>query len=59
MELWRRWKARNTPEGLAYHKIDFRHRVMVGVAYVGLVVVLALLMAATYVPNPAAQPIIS
>ncbi len=51
-ELWRRWKTRNTPEGRAYHKIDLRHRVMVGLVYVGLVVVLALLMAATYVPDP-------
>jgi Zn-dependent protease len=51
-ELWRRWKTRNTPEGRAYHKISLRHRVMVGLVYVGLVVVLALLMAATYVPDP-------
>jgi Zn-dependent protease len=57
-ELWRRWKTRNTPEGRAYHKIDLRHRVMVGLVYVGLIVVLALLMAATYVPDPAGQPII-
>ena len=59
MELWRRWKARNTPEGRAYHKIDLRHRVMVGLVYIGLVAVLALLMAATYVPNPAALPMVS
>jgi len=51
-ELWRRWKMRNTPEGRAYHEIELRHRVMVGLAYVGLVVVLGLLMAATYVPDP-------
>jgi Zn-dependent protease len=51
-ELWRRWKMRNTPEGRAYHEIELRHRVMVGVAYVGLVVVLGLLMAATSVPDP-------
>jgi Zn-dependent protease len=54
-ELWRRWKMRNTPEGQAYHKIEFRHRVMVGLVYVGLIVVLALLMAATFVPDPAGQ----
>lgn len=59
MELWRRWKTRNTPEGRAYHKIDLRHRVMVGLVYIGLVAVLALLMAATYVPNPAALPMVS
>ncbi len=51
-ELWRRWKTRNTPEGQAYHKIETRHRVMVGAVYVGLIVVLALLMAATAVPDP-------
>ncbi len=51
-ELWRRWRMRNTPEGQAYHKIEFRHRVMVGLAYVGLVVVLGLLTAATFVPDP-------
>jgi Zn-dependent protease len=52
MELWRRWKARNTPEGRAYNKIDLRHRVMVGLVYFGLIAVLALLMAATYLPDP-------
>ena len=53
-ELWRRWKMRNTPEGQAYNKIELRHRVMVGLVYFGLVAVLALLMAATFVPDPAA-----
>ena len=51
-ELWRRWKARNTPEGQAYHKIETRHRVMVGAVYVGLIVALALLMFATTTPDP-------
>ena len=51
-ELWRRWKMRNTPEGQAYHKIETRHRVMVGAVYVGLIVALALLMAATSTPGP-------
>ncbi len=51
-ELWRRWKARNTPEGQAYHKIETRHRVMVGAVYVGLIVALALLMFATSTPDP-------
>ena len=51
-ELWRRWKARNTPEGQAYHKIETRHRIMVGAVYVGLIVVLALLMFATTTPDP-------
>jgi Zn-dependent protease len=51
-ELWRRWKARNTPEGQAYHKIEGRHRVIVGAVYVGLIVALALLMFATTMPDP-------
>jgi len=51
-ELWRRWKMRNTPEGQAYNKIETRHRVMVGLVYFGLIAVLALLMAVTFVPNP-------
>jgi Zn-dependent protease len=51
-ELWRRWNMRNTPEGRAYNKIEFRHRAMVGLVYFGLIAVLALLMSVTYVPNP-------
>ena len=51
-ELWRRWRMRNTPEGQAYNKIELRHRVMVGFAYFGLVASLALLMAATALPDP-------
>lgn len=51
-ELWRRWKMRNTPEGRAYSEIDLRYRVMVGIVYFGLIAVLALLMAVTYVPDP-------
>ena len=53
-ELWRRWKMRNTPEGQAYNKIELRHRIMVGFVYFGLIAVLALLMATTFVPDPAA-----
>ena len=53
-ELWRRWKARNTAEGRAYNKIELRHRVMVGLAYFGLIALLALLMAFTFVPDPSA-----
>jgi Zn-dependent protease len=52
-ELWNRWKARNTPEGLAYFDIPLRNRVAVGVVYVGLVLVLGLLTGATFVPEPA------
>jgi Zn-dependent protease len=52
-EMWRRWKARNTPEGQDYHRIEGRHRVVVGLVYFGLIAVLALLMSSTYVPDPA------
>lgn len=54
MELWRRWKTRNDPENQAYYQIEPRHRIMVGMVYFGLIVILALLMAATYVPDPSA-----
>ena len=58
-ELWRRWKMRNTPEGQAYNKIELRHRIMVGLVYFGLIAVLALLMATTFVPDPAGQPMVA
>ena len=51
-ELWRRWKTRNTPEGQAYHKIEPRHRFMVGAAYLVLAVSLVVLMGVTDVPTP-------
>lgn len=53
MELWRRWRTRNTPEGQAYYKIEPRHRVMVGLVYFGLIALLGLGMAATFVADPA------
>jgi Zn-dependent protease len=52
-EVWHRWKTRNTPEGRAYNEIPAGSRALVGIAYVGLIVLLGLLMAATFVPNPA------
>ena len=58
-ELWRRWKMRNTPEGQAYNKIELRHRIIVGLVYFGLIAVLALLMATTFVPDPAGQPVVA
>lgn len=54
MELWRRWRTRNTPEGQVYYKIEPRHRVMVGLVYFGLIAFLGLGMAATFVADPAA-----
>jgi Zn-dependent protease len=58
-ELWRRWKTRNTPEGQAYNKIALRHRIMVGAVYIGLLVALALLMAVTFVPDPAGSAVVA
>src|SRR5215203_5532423 len=52
-EVWHRWKTRNTPEGRAYNDIPAGSRALVGIAYVGLIVLLGLLMAATFVSNPA------
>ena len=33
LESWRRWKARNTPEGRAYHRVPTRTRVLVAAIY--------------------------
>ncbi len=54
MELWRRWRTRNTPEGQGYYKVEPRDRLLVGVAYFALIAVLAAGMAATFVADPAA-----
>jgi Zn-dependent protease len=53
-ELWRRWRARNTPEGQAYYKIEPKNRVLVALAYFGLIAVLTAAMAATFVADPTA-----
>jgi Zn-dependent protease len=57
-ELWHRWRRRNTPERQAYNDIGLRHRVMVGLVYFGLIAMLALLMAITYVPDPGGAPLV-
>jgi Zn-dependent protease len=41
IESWRRWKARKTPEGRAYHDIPGRTRALVAVVYLGLAALLA------------------
>jgi Zn-dependent protease len=40
-ETWKRWKARNTPEALAFHEIPTRTRVLVAIVYLGLAALLA------------------
>ena len=54
LELWRRWSARNTPEGQTYYDVSTRDRVLIGLAYFGLISVLAAGMAATFVADPTA-----
>jgi Zn-dependent protease len=54
MELWRRWRTRRTPEGEAYFAVEPKNRLLVGLVYFGLIALLALGMAATFVPDPAA-----
>ncbi len=49
MESWRRWKARNNPESQAYYKVKPAHRAMIAAVYIGLIIVLALAMSATFV----------
>jgi Zn-dependent protease len=47
LDLWNRWRARG--EAGDYYRLSVGQRVTVGVAYLGLVVVLGLAMSATYV----------
>lgn len=47
LELWRRWGERG--ETAQYYRLPVRQRAAVGATYLGLVVVLALAMSATYV----------
>ena len=47
-ELYRRWKARNTPESRAFHAVPTRTRVIVAAVYLGLVVALAIGVDATF-----------
>jgi hypothetical protein len=48
LESWRRWKARNTPEGRAYHRISGRTRALVAATYLLLIVGLAVGVSATH-----------
>ncbi|MGA8219455.1 MAG: site-2 protease family protein [Solirubrobacterales bacterium] len=50
-ETWRRWKARNTPEGRAYHRIPTRTRVLVAATYLLLIVALAVGTSVTHLPR--------
>ena len=47
-ESWRRWKARNTPEGRAYHAVPGRTRALIAVVYLGLVIALGVGVSETF-----------
>ena len=48
LETWRRWKARKTPEGRAYHRIPGRTRALVAITYLGLAALLAVGVTETF-----------
>jgi len=51
METWRRWRQRRSGEegNAAYYRVKPAHRLAVGVVYVGLVILLAIGMDATFI----------
>jgi Zn-dependent protease len=51
MESWRRWQARKTPEGRAYHRIPAHTRALVAAIYLLLIVALAVGVSATHLPR--------
>jgi Zn-dependent protease len=50
-ELWRRWQTRRYPEMQEYYKVRPHQRLIIGVLYFGLAVLLVLGMHATHVPR--------
>ena len=48
IESWRRFKARNTPESRAYHRIPGRTRALVAITYLGLAAALAVGVSETF-----------
>jgi Zn-dependent protease len=48
LESWRRWKARNTPEGRRYHRVPARTRAAVAIVYLSLAAALAVGVAETH-----------
>jgi Zn-dependent protease len=49
LELWRRWRERREPQAATYYRILPWQRAVVGATYLGLIAVLGLAMAATFV----------
>jgi Zn-dependent protease len=50
-ELWRRWKTRNHPELQDYYRVKPHQRLLVGILYFGLAILLVLAMHETHVPR--------
>jgi Zn-dependent protease len=55
LETWRRWRARKTRslEQAAYYRVSPRNRLLVGAAYIGLIVLLALGMHESHILSSA------
>ncbi len=51
MELWRRWRSRNSPAFASYYRVTALQRTVVACAYLGLAGLLVLAMSATHVPH--------
>ncbi len=51
IELWRRWRTRGLAANAAYYAVKPWQRLVVAVAYLGLVALLVLAMSATHVPH--------
>ncbi|HKG35282.1 MAG TPA: site-2 protease family protein [Solirubrobacterales bacterium] len=49
IETWRRWRARKSPEAQQYHRVSGRTRALVAAVYLGLAVLLAVGMDATFI----------
>jgi Zn-dependent protease len=49
MELWNRWRSRDTPEARTYYSIPPWQRVAVAVTYLGLAAALGVAMSASYI----------
>lgn len=52
LELWRRWKERNSEDGQRYFEVPPGVRLQIGAVYFGLAVILVLLMSQTYIADP-------
>jgi hypothetical protein len=50
-ELWRRWQMRRYPEMQEYYRVQPHQRLIIGVLYFGLAVLLVLGMHETHVPR--------